>query len=70
MEFATFITVTAGVFHTPERLKEFKEFFEPKVNVPLLSREIKMDTKVIESKVNLIEAEKDAVNSAIAKAID
>ena len=63
MEFATFITVTTGVFHTPERLKEFKEFFEPKVNVPLLSREIKMDIKVIEGKVNLIEDEKDAVNS-------
>jgi aminopeptidase N len=70
MEFATFITVTTGVFHTPERLKEFKEFFEPKINVPLLSREIKMDVKVIESKVNLIEAEKDAVNDAVAKAID
>lgn len=70
MEFAKFITVTAGVFHTPERLKEFKEFFEPKINVPLLSREIKMDVKVIESKVNLIEAEKDAVNDAVAKAID
>lgn len=69
MEFATFITVTTGVFHTPERLKEFKEFFEPKVNVPLLSREIKMDIKVIEGKVNLIEDEKDAVNSAVAKAI-
>ncbi|AJY62146.1 M1 family metallopeptidase [Lactobacillus helveticus] len=70
MGFATFITVTTGVFHTPERLKEFKEFFEPKINVPLLSREIKMDVKVIESKVNLIEAEKDAVNDAVAKAID
>lgn len=70
MEFATFITVTTGVFHTPARLKEFKEFFEPKVNVPLLSREIKMDIKVIEGKVNLIEDEKDAVNSAVAKAID
>ena len=69
MEFATFITVTTGVFHTPARLKEFKEFFEPKVNVPLLSREIKMDVKVIESKVNLIEDEKDAVNEAVAKAI-
>lgn len=70
MEFATFITVTTGVFHTPERLKEFKAFFEPKVNIPLLSREINMDVKVIESKVNLIEAEKDAVNAAVAKAID
>ena len=70
MEFTTFITVTTLVFHTPTRLKEFKEFFEPKVNIPLLSREIKMDIKVIEGKVNLIEDEKDAVNSAVAKAID
>lgn len=29
-----------------------------------------MDIKVIESKVNLINDEKDAVNSAIAKAIN
>ena len=70
MEFTTFITVTTRVFHTPTRLKEFKAFFEPKVNIPLLSREIKMGIKVIEGKVNLIEDEKDAVNSAVAKAID
>lgn len=70
MEFTTFITVTTLVFHTPTRLKEFKEFFEPKVNIPLLSREIKMDIKVIEGKVDLIEAEKVAVNNAVAKAID
>ena len=70
MEFTTFITVTTRVFHTPTRLKEFKEFFEPKVNIPLLSREIKMDIKVIEGKVDLIEAEKVAVNNAVAKAID
>ncbi|TSO26934.1 M1 family metallopeptidase [Lactobacillus sp. LL6] len=65
MEFATFITVTAYVFHTPERLEEFKKFFEPKINTPGLTREIKMDIKVIETKVNLIEKEKDAVNGAI-----
>lgn len=70
MEFTTFITVTTRVFHTPTRLKEFKEFFEPKVNIPLLSREIKMDIKVIEGKVDLIEAEKVAVNNAVAKAIN
>ena len=38
MEFATFITVTAGVFYTPERLNEFKDFFEPKLNTPGLTR--------------------------------
>ena len=66
MEFATFITVTAGVFHTPERLAEFKDFFEPKINTPGLTREIKMDIKVIESKVDLIEKERAAVNKAVA----
>lgn len=51
MEFATYITVTSNIFHTPKRLQEFKVFFEPKVNTPGLTREIKMDTKVIETKV-------------------
>lgn len=67
MEFATFITVTAGVFHTPERLQEFKDFFAPKVNTPGLTREIKMDIKIIESKVALVEKEQGAVNSMVAK---
>ena len=67
MEFATFITVTAGVFHNPERLSEFKDFFEPKLNTPGLTREIKMDISVIESKVNLINKEQVAVNKAIAQ---
>ncbi|MRN07169.1 M1 family peptidase [Lactobacillus sp. 0.1XD8-4] len=70
MEFATFITVTAGIFHTTERLKEFKDFFEPKLDTPGLTREIKMDIKVIESKVALIEKEQDAVNEMIAKSLN
>lgn len=67
MEFATFITVTAGVFHTPERLSEFKTFFEPKLDTPGLTREIKMDISVIASKVKLVDSEQAAVNAAIAK---
>ena len=70
MEFTTYITVIAGIFHTPERLAEFKAFFEPKLNTPGLTREITMDTKVIESRVALIEAEKDSVNAAVAKVVD
>ena len=70
MEFATFITVTANIFHTEERLNQFKDFFEPKINTPGLTREIKMDTKVIETKVNLVKKEQSAVNAAIAKAVD
>ena len=68
MEFTTYITVTAGVFHTPERFAEFKAFFEPKINTLGLTREIKMDTKVIGSRVSLIEDEKAAVNAAVAQA--
>ncbi|AKP65186.1 aminopeptidase N [Levilactobacillus koreensis JCM 16448] len=69
MEFTTYITVTTGVFHTPERLAEFKAFFEPKLNTPGLTREITMDTKVIETRVALIEDEKAAVNKAVAEAV-
>lgn len=67
MEFATFITVTAGIFHTPNRLTEFKAFFEPKINTPGLTREIKMDTRIINSKVALVAKEQNAVNKMIAQ---
>lgn len=67
MEFSTYITVTSMIFHTPERLAEFKKFFEPKVNTPGLTREIQMDIKIVETNVNLIEDEKDAVNKAISE---
>ena len=66
MEFASYITVSASIFHTPQRLAEFKEFFEPKINTPGLTREITMDIRIIESKVALVEKEAAAVNAAIA----
>lgn len=69
MEFATFITVTAGVFHTATRLAEFKEFFAPKLSTPGLTREIQMDTSVITSRVDLVENEMNGVNAAIAKQV-
>ncbi|AUJ32932.1 MAG: M1 family aminopeptidase [Liquorilactobacillus nagelii] len=68
MEFATYITVTSQVFRSADRLAEFRTFFEPKINTPGLTREIKMDIKVITSRVNLVEAESSAVNAAIAEA--
>ncbi|MFD1319126.1 M1 family metallopeptidase [Loigolactobacillus zhaoyuanensis] len=70
MEFSTYITVIAGIFHTPERLAEFKAFFEPKLATPGLTREITMDIKVIASRVDLIEAEKQAVNAAVAAVVE
>lgn len=69
MEFATFITVITNAFKTPERFKEFKAFFEPKINTPGLTREITMDMSVIQSRVALIEAERTAVNAAVAQVI-
>ena len=69
MEFTTYITSIAAVFKTPERLAEFKAFFEPKLDTPGLTREITMDIKVIESRVALIESEKEKVNAAIAQQI-
>ncbi|BDR57373.1 M1 family metallopeptidase [Xylocopilactobacillus apis] len=68
MEFTTYITVVASIFHTSKRLKEFKEFFEPKINTPGLTREIKMDLNLIDSKVQLIESEKESVIEAIKTA--
>jgi len=70
MEFTTYITVTSTIFHTPERLAEFKAFFEPKLNTPGMTREISMDIKVVETRVKLIEAEKDSVNSAVSELAD
>ncbi|EKK20168.1 Lysyl aminopeptidase [Fructilactobacillus florum 8D] len=66
MEFSTYITVTAQIFHTPVRLAEFKDFFLPKIDVPGLGREIKLDTKLIAGKVSLVENEQKAVKLAIA----
>lgn len=69
MEFTTYITVIAGIFHTSARLAEFKAFFEPKLATPGMTREITMDIKIIESRVDLIEREKDAVNNAVSAVI-
>ena len=69
MEFPTYITVISRNFKTSQRLAEFKRFFAPKENDPMLKREIQMDEKVIASRVELIESEQAAVNAAIAKTV-
>ena len=69
MEFPTYITVISRIFKTSQRLAEFKRFFTPKENDPMLKREIQMDEKVIASCVELIESEQAAVNAAIAKTV-
>ena len=69
MEFPTYITVIARIFKTQERLDEFKAFFADKLDQPALTREIKMDTEVIQSRVNLISRQKEAVVKAITAAL-
>ena len=69
MEFATFITVISKVFKTQKRYDEFDSFFTDKESDMLLNREIKMDRKVIASRVDLIASEKDAVNAAVKAAL-
>lgn len=69
MEFPTYITVISRIFKTSQRLAEFKRFFTPKENDPMLKREIQMDEKVIASRVELIKSEQAAVNAAIAKTV-
>ena len=69
MEFPTYITVISRIFKTSQRLAEFKRFFTPKENAPMLKREIQMDEKVIASRVELIESEQAAGNAAIAKTV-
>ena len=70
MEFPTYITVISRIFKTSQRLAEFKRFFTPKENDPMLKREIQMDEKVIASRVELIENEQTAVNEAVAKVVE
>lgn len=67
MEFATFITVTARAFKTPTQLANFDRFFTPKLDTPGLTREIKMDLNVIQSRVALIQAQQAAVLAALAE---
>ena len=69
MEFTTYITVTASVFKTANRLAEFKAFFEPKLDTPGLGREITMDINVIAGRVALITDEQMAVHQAINAAL-
>ena len=48
-------------------MKEFHAFFDPKRGVSGLGREIEMDTTLIEGKVALVAAEKEAVITALTE---
>lgn len=69
MEFATFITVISRVFKTQKRYDEYNAFFTDKESDMLLNREIKMDRKVVATRVDLIASEQADVNAAVAAAL-
>lgn len=65
MSFDRFVIYPANVFATPEKLAEYKAFFEPQLCDLALSRNISMGIKEIAARVALIEKEKAAVEAAI-----
>ncbi|AXQ78728.1 aminopeptidase [Streptococcus chenjunshii] len=65
MSFDKFVIYPANVFKTPERLEEYRIFFEPQLSDLAISRNIAMGIKEISARVALIEKEKAAVEQAI-----
>ncbi len=56
---------SASALVTRQQLTEYKEFFEPMMDVPALTRAISVGTSEIEGRVELIERDKDAVIAAL-----
>ena len=65
MSFDSFVNIPAGIFKTQERLNQYIAFFEPQTSDKALERNILMGIKTIAARVNLIEKEKAAVESAL-----
>ncbi|MGT2926187.1 M1 family metallopeptidase [Streptococcus cuniculipharyngis] len=65
MSYADFVESAADVFKTEERLAEFKAFYEPEMEDLALKREIVMGLRNIDSKIELIKANKAALEAAL-----
>ena len=65
MSFDSFVNIPAGIFKTQERLDQYIAFFEPQTSDKALERNILMGIKTIAARVNLIEKEKAAVETAL-----
>jgi len=65
MSFDKFVIYPANCFKTRERLNEYKAFFEPQLDDMAISRNIKMGIKEIAARIDLIEREKAAVETAL-----
>lgn len=67
MSFDKFVIYPANTFKTPERLEEYKAFFEPQLDDMAISRNITMGIKEISARINLLNTSKAAVESALAE---
>ncbi|MBM7636929.1 M1 family metallopeptidase [Streptococcus saliviloxodontae] len=65
MSFDSFVIYPAATFKTPERLEEFKNFFEPQLDDLAISRNITMGLKEIAARIQLLSTEKEAVEQAL-----
>ncbi len=65
MSFDKFVIYPSNVFKTAERLAEFKAFFEPQLEDMAISRNITMGINEITARVELIEKDKEAVETAL-----
>ena len=60
-----FIRYTATALLTPNELDDFRQFFEPMMDIPALTRTIKLGITEISARVELIERDKADVFSAL-----
>ena len=60
-----FIRYAATALLTPNELDDFRQFFEPMMDVPALTRTIKLGITEISARVELIKRDKEAVISAL-----
>lgn len=60
-----FIRYAATALLTTDELNDFRQFFEPMMSVPALTRTIKLGITEIFARVELIKRDKEAVISAL-----
>ena len=60
-----FIRYAATALLTPNELDDFRQFFEPMMDIPALARTIKLGITEISARVELIKRDKEAVVSAL-----
>ncbi|MGT2929730.1 M1 family metallopeptidase [Streptococcus dentasini] len=70
MSFDKFVIYPSNNFKTPEALTEYKAFFEPQLNDKAIARNITMGIKEISARLDLIQKDKAAVETAIQAAVD